>query len=65
MPLLARYTSPFGLDLCDIETGATLLHIPKQADSRRSLQWIAENYAAQEGHHIAEWDRSNLTKETL
>lgn len=65
MPLLARYTSPFGLDLCDIETGATLLHIPKQADSRRSLQWIAEHYAETEGHNIAEWDRSNLTKDTL
>lgn len=65
MPLLARYTPDDGLDLCHIETQEVLCHIPKPSDSRRSLQWIAEHYAQSEGHTIAEWDRSNLTKETL
>lgn len=65
MQLLARYTNPLGLDLCDIETGAVICHIPQQDDPRRSLQWIAEHYAKSEGHTIAEWDRSNPTKDTL
>jgi hypothetical protein len=65
MPLLARYTPNNGLDLCDIETQAVVFHIPQQRDTRRSQKWIAEHFADQEGHEIAEWDYSNLTTSTL
>ena len=65
MDLLARYTPDNGLDLCDIETQALVCNIPQQTDTRRSQKWIAERYAEQEGHSIAEWDYSNLTKTTL
>ena len=65
MELLASYTPDNGLDLCDIETQALVHYIPQQTDTRRSQKWMAENYAVQEGHTIAEWDYSNLTKSTL
>lgn len=62
MKLLAAYTTANlpDLELRNLETGE-LIHTVTLKEQERSLSHVAQAWAKENGHTIAEWDRSNLT----
>ncbi|GAA5137489.1 hypothetical protein GCM10023213_14290 [Prosthecobacter algae] len=63
MELLASYTPEDvpAIVLTDIETREVIHTIEPSRDGRVSLMWRAEDWAARNGHKVAERDWSNLS----